>query len=184
MTLQPINYDTLMTLQPSLHPTRSNSTEKIKTIQIDSPEEGGSSRRGRCTAAMSSGESARPAPDVEGLLRAWLEKQTTGLLSADDFQGVSDGHLVEARLQQRLQARMSHRTPDIKQNASPPRERATKLQCDDLPGPNLQVDDLNFDHRDPAQVLLANLRALRRELRGAFFPGAVSGAPRGEDSAA
>ena len=173
-----------MTLQPDFTTRRDQTRPKTSKFLDWFAAEGGSSRRGRCTAAMSSGESARPAPDVEGLLRAWLEKQTTGLLSADDFQGVSDGHLVEARLQQRLQARMSHRTPEIKQNASPPRERATKLQCDDLPGPNLQVDDLNFDHRDPAQVLLANLRALRRELRGAFFPGAVSGAPRGEDSAA
>ena len=63
---------------------------------------------------MSCGETARPAPDVEGLVCAWMETQTTGLLSADDFklpalqvhlphfQGVSDSHLVEARWQQRL----------------------------------------------------------------------------------
>ena len=63
---------------------------------------------------MSSGETARPAPDVKGLLRTWMDAQTTGLLSADDFklsalqvqllhfQGVSDSHLVEARWQQRL----------------------------------------------------------------------------------
>jgi len=66
-------------------------------------------------AEMSRGETARPAPDVEGLMRAWMETQTRGLLSADDFklsaiqgqlllhfQGVSDSHLVEARWQQRL----------------------------------------------------------------------------------
>ena len=49
---------------------------------------------------MSSGDTARPAPDVEGLLRAWLQTQERGahLLRADDFQGVCDGHLVEARL--------------------------------------------------------------------------------------
>ena len=64
------------------------------------------------------------------------------------------------------------------------RVTSPKLQCDDLPVPNLQVDDLNHDHRDPAQVLLLNLQALRRELRRAFPPGAVSGAPPGEDAAA
>ena len=63
------------------------------------------------------------------------------------------------------------------------RNGSPKLQCDGLPVPNLQVNDLNCDHRDPAQVL-RYLRALRRELRAAFFPGAVSGAPRGEDAAA
>ena len=52
---------------------------------------------------MSSGDTARPAPDVEGLLRAWLQTQEckergAHLLRADDFQGVCDGHLVEARL--------------------------------------------------------------------------------------
>ena len=49
---------------------------------------------------MSSGDTARQAPDVEGLLRAWLQTQERGLhlLRADDFQGVCDGHLVEARL--------------------------------------------------------------------------------------
>ena len=52
---------------------------------------------------MSSGDTARPAPDVEGLLRAWLQTQECKerglhLLRADDFQGVCDGHLVEARL--------------------------------------------------------------------------------------
>ena len=52
---------------------------------------------------MSSGDTARPAPDVEGLLRAWLQTQECRerglhLLRADDFQGVCDGHLVEARL--------------------------------------------------------------------------------------
>ena len=78
---------------------------------------------------MSSGETARPAPDVKGLLRTWMDAQTTGLLSADDFklsalqvqllhfQGVSDSHLVEARWQQRLKAG----TQEIKQIASPPR---------------------------------------------------------------
>ena len=81
-------------------------------------------------AEMSRGETARPAPDVEGLVCAWMETQTTGLLSADDFklsaiqgqlllhfQGVSDSHLVEARWQQRLKAG----TQEIKQIASPPR---------------------------------------------------------------
>ena len=52
---------------------------------------------------MSSGDTARQAPDVEGLLRAWLQTQEckergAHLLRADDFQGVCDGHLVEARL--------------------------------------------------------------------------------------
>ena len=52
---------------------------------------------------MSSGDTARQAPDVEGLLRAWLQTQECRerglhLLRADDFQGVCDGHLVEARL--------------------------------------------------------------------------------------
>ena len=52
---------------------------------------------------MSSGDTARQAPDVEGLLRAWLQTQECKerglhLLRADDFQGVCDGHLVEARL--------------------------------------------------------------------------------------
>ena len=52
---------------------------------------------------MSSGDTARPAPDVEGLVRAWLQTQECKerglhLLRADDFQGVCDGHLVEARL--------------------------------------------------------------------------------------
>ena len=50
---------------------------------------------------MSSGDTARQAPDVEGLLRAWLQTQECKerglhLLRADDFQGVCDGHLVEA----------------------------------------------------------------------------------------
>ena len=65
-------------------------------------------------------------------------------------------------------------------NGSPKLQRAGLPVCT---VPSLQVDDLNCDHRDPAQVLLY-LRALRRELRAAFFPGAVSGAPRGEDAAA
>ena len=55
---------------------------------------------------MSSGDTARPAPDVEGLLRAWLQTQECKerglhllrMARADDFQGVCDGHLVEARL--------------------------------------------------------------------------------------
>ena len=52
---------------------------------------------------MSSGDTARQGPDVEGLLRAWLQTQGCRerglhLLRADDFQGVCDGHLVEARL--------------------------------------------------------------------------------------
>ena len=58
-------------------------------------------------------------------------------------------------------------------NGSPKLQRAGLPVCT---VPSLQVDDLNCDHRDPAQVLLY-LRALRRELRAAFFPGAVSGAP-------
>ena len=83
---------------------------------------------------MSSGETARPAPDVKGLLRTWMDAQTTGLLSADDFklsalqvqllhfQGVSDSHLVEARWQQRLKAGAR----EIKQIASPPRGHGGK----------------------------------------------------------
>ena len=69
---------------------------------------------------MSSGDTARPAPDVEGLLRAWLQTQERGLhlLRADDFQGVSDGHLVEARLQKCKKARAREITPP-----APPRER-------------------------------------------------------------
>ena len=68
---------------------------------------------------MSSGDTARQAPDVEGLLRAWLQTQERGLhlLRADDFQGVCDGHLVEARLKaaKALTQEINH--------PAPPRER-------------------------------------------------------------
>ena len=68
---------------------------------------------------MSGGDTARQAPDVEGLLRAWLQTQERGLplLSADDFQGVCDGHLVEARLKaaKALTQEINH--------PAPPRER-------------------------------------------------------------
>ena len=71
---------------------------------------------------MSSGDTARPAPDVEGLLRAWLQTQEckergAHLLRADDFQGVCDGHLVEARLKaaKALTQEINH--------PAPPRER-------------------------------------------------------------
>ena len=50
---------------------------------------------------------------------------------------------------------------------------ARKPHRDDLP--DLRADDLNYDHRDPAQVLL-QLQALRRALHEAFFPG-LTGAP-------
>ena len=73
---------------------------------------------------MSSGDTARPAPDVEGLLRAWLQTQECKerglhLLRADDFQGVCDGHLVEARLKA---AKALKQEININHPA-PPRER-------------------------------------------------------------
>ena len=73
---------------------------------------------------MSSGDTARPAPDVEGLLRAWLQTQEcrergAHLLRADDFQGVCDGHLVEARLKA---AKALKQEININHPA-PPRER-------------------------------------------------------------
>ena len=68
---------------------------------------------------MSSGDTARQAPDVEGLLHAWLQTQerVLHLLRADDFQGVCDGHLVEARLKaaKALTQEINH--------PAPPRER-------------------------------------------------------------
>ena len=108
----------------------------------------------------------------------WTERDAAQLRERG-WQGISDWDLIEARLQGTARRRLMR--ADEQEEA---RNGSPKLQCDGLPVPNLQVNDLNCDHRDPAQVLLANLRALRRELRGAFFPGAVSGAPRGEDSAA
>ena len=71
-------------------------------------------------AKMSSGDTARQAPDVEALLRAWLQTHEWGLhlLRADDFQGVSEGHLVEARLQKSKKACAREITPP-----APPRER-------------------------------------------------------------
>ena len=71
---------------------------------------------------MSSGDTARPAPDVEGLLRAWLQTQECKerglhLLRADDFQGVCDGHLVEARLKAAKALAREMNAP------APPRER-------------------------------------------------------------
>ena len=73
---------------------------------------------------MSSGDTARQAPDVEGLLRAWLQTQECKerglhLLRADDFQGVCDGHLVEARLKA---AKALKQEININHPA-PPRER-------------------------------------------------------------
>ena len=71
---------------------------------------------------MSSGDTARPAPDVEGLLRAWLQTQKRGanLLRADDFQGVCDGHLVEARLSKGDYREMNA--------PAPPRERRSTAE--------------------------------------------------------
>ena len=68
---------------------------------------------------MSSGDTARQAPDVEGLLRARLQRQERGLhlLSADDFQGVCDAHLVEARLKAAKALTQEINAP------APPRER-------------------------------------------------------------
>ena len=74
---------------------------------------------------MSSGDTARPAPDVEGLLRAWLQTQEckergAHLLRADDFQGVCDGHLVEARLKA---AKVKKALTQEINHPAPPRER-------------------------------------------------------------
>ena len=74
---------------------------------------------------MSSGDTARPAPDVEGLLRAWLQTQECKerglhLLRADDFQGVCDGHLVEARLSKGDYREMNA--------PAPPRERRSAAE--------------------------------------------------------
>ena len=76
---------------------------------------------------MSSGDTARQAPDVEGLLRAWLQTQECKerglhLLRADDFQGVCDGHLIEARLQA-LKALTRKINPP-----APPRERRSAAE--------------------------------------------------------
>ena len=76
----------------------------------------------RPEGTMSSGDTARQAPDVEGLLRAWLQTQECRerglhLLRADGFQGVCDGHLVEARLKA-VQALTRETNPP-----APPRER-------------------------------------------------------------
>ena len=76
---------------------------------------------------MSSGDTARQAPDVEGLLRAWLQTQECKerglhLLRADDFQGVCDGHLIEARLQA-LKALTREINPP-----APPRERRSAAE--------------------------------------------------------
>ena len=70
---------------------------------------------------MSSGDTARQAPNVEGLLHAWLQTQerVLHLLRADDFQGVCDGHLVEARLKA---AKALKQEININHPA-PPRER-------------------------------------------------------------
>ena len=76
---------------------------------------------------MSSGDTARPAPDVEGLLRAWLQTQECKerglhLLRADDFQGVCDGHLVEARLKAAKALAREMNAP------APPRERRSAAE--------------------------------------------------------
>ena len=76
---------------------------------------------------MSSGDTARPAPDVEGLLRAWLQTQECRerglhLLRADDFQGVCDGHLVEARLKAAKALAREMNAP------APPRERRSAAE--------------------------------------------------------
>ena len=73
------------------------------TLAFSRPAHSHLSHHHRPEDTMSSGDTARPAPDVEGLLRAWLQTQECKerglhLLRADDFQGVCDGHLVEARL--------------------------------------------------------------------------------------
>ena len=70
---------------------------------------------------MSSGDTARQAPNVEELLHAWLQTQerVLHLLRADDFQGVCDGHLVEARLKA---AKALKQEININHPA-PPRER-------------------------------------------------------------
>ena len=87
-------------------------------------------------------------------------------------QGISDWDLIEARLQGTARRRLMRADEQEEaRNGSPKLQRAGLPVCT---VPSLQVDDLNCDHRDPAQVLLY-LRALRRELRAAFFPGAVSG---------
>ena len=73
---------------------------------------------------MSSGDTARQAPDVEALLRALLQTHERGLhlLRADDFQGVCDGHLIEARLQA-LKALTREINPP-----APPRERRSAAE--------------------------------------------------------
>ena len=70
---------------------------------------------------MSSGDTARQAPNVEELLHAWLQTQerVLHLLRVDDFQGVCDGHLVEARLKA---AKALKQEININHPA-PPRER-------------------------------------------------------------
>ena len=107
----------------------------------------------------------------------WTERDAAQLRERG-CQGISDWDLIEARLQGTARRRLMR--ADEQEEA---RNGSPMLQRAGLPIPNLQVSDLNCDHRDPAQVLLY-LRALRRELRAVFFPGAVSGAPRGEDAAA
>ena len=76
---------------------------------------------------MSSGDTARQAPDVEGLLRAWLQTQECKerglhLLRADDFQGVCDGHLIEARLKAAKALTREINPP------APPRERRSAAE--------------------------------------------------------
>ena len=71
---------------------------------------------------MSSGDTARQAPNVEELLHAWLQTQerVLHLLRADDFQGVCDGHLVEARLKA---AKVKKALTQEINHPAPPRER-------------------------------------------------------------
>ena len=81
-------------------------------------------------------------------------------------QRTSDSDLIEARLQGAARRRLmrSHEREAAE---------ARKPNRDHLP--DLRADDLNYDHRDPAQVLL-QLQALRRALHEAFSPG-LTGAP-------
>merc|ERR1719163_319984 len=102
----------------------------------------------------------------------WTERDAAQLRERG-CQGISDWDLIEARLQGAARRRLMR--ADEQEEA---RNGSPKLQCDGLPVPNLQVNDLNCDHRDPAQVL-RYLRALRRELRAAFFPrGSLWGTSR------
>ena len=111
---------------------------------------------------MSSGDTARQAPNVEGLLHAWLQTQerVLHLLRADDFQGVCDGHLVEARL--KAAAKALKQEININHPAPPchtPRERKGAAA-------KALKQEININHPAPPRERKGAAERSNRFLRG------------------